>query len=423
MCRCRSARAYTRTSNPLPLMPFSATDQLAIMKRGTDELLVEAEMLKKIEKSIATGKPLRAKLGLDPTRPDLHVGHSVVLNKLRQFQDLGHTVIFLVGDFTSLIGDPSGRNDTRPPLDREQIIENAKTYHAQASKVLDPEKTEIRYNSEWSDPLGAAGMIKLASRYTVARMMEREDFTQRFKSGVPIAIHEFLYPLMQGYDSVALEADIELGGTDQKFNLLMGRTLQQQYSQEQQCILTMPLLVGLDGVEKMSKSKDNYIGLTEPASEIFGKMMSISDDSMWIYYDLLSFKPPGDIASLKAKCAAKQMNPRDAKVALALEIAARFHTQKEADAALAAFEARKTGAAPENMPEITVHSAEPTMLLTQICKQADLSESTSAAGRLIEGRGLKVDGVVIEDKALKLAKGATYVIQAGKRHFARVTVQ
>jgi tyrosyl-tRNA synthetase len=403
-------------------MPLTALEQLEIMKRGCDELLVEAEMLKKIERSIATGKPLRAKLGLDPTRPDLHVGHSVVLNKLRQFQDLGHTVIFLVGDFTSLIGDPSGRNDTRPPLDREQIIENAKTYHAQASKVLDPEKTEIRYNSEWSDPLGAAGMIKLASRYTVARMMEREDFTQRFKNGVPISIHEFLYPLMQGYDSVALEADIELGGTDQKFNLLMGRTLQSQYGQEQQCILTMPLLVGLDGVEKMSKSKDNYIALTDPASEIFGKVMSVSDELMWSYFELLSFKPVAEIAALKTKCADKKMNPRDAKVALALEIAARFHTQADADAALAAFEARKTGAAPEHMPEVTIHCADDTMLVTQIAKQADLSPSTSDAGRLIDGRGLKVNGVVIEDRKTALNKGASYVIQAGKRKFARVTL-
>ncbi len=400
----------------------SAKDQLDIMKRGCDELLVEAEMLKKIEKSIATGTPLRAKLGLDPTRPDLHIGHSVVLNKLRQFQDLGHTVIFLVGDFTSMIGDPSGRNDTRPPLEREQIIENAKTYHAQASKVLDPARTEIRYNSEWSDPLGAAGMIKLASRYTVARMMEREDFTQRFKSGVPIAIHEFLYPLMQGYDSVALKADIELGGTDQKFNLLMGRTLQSQYGQEQQCILTMPLLVGLDGTEKMSKSKDNYISLTEPASEIFGKVMSISDELMWNYYDLLSFKPVADIAAIKAKCTAKAMNPRDAKIGLALEIAARFHSPADADKALAEFEARKTGAAPESMPEITIHCAEDSMLATQIAKQADLVASTSDAGRLIEGRGFKVDGEVIEDRHVKLAKGQTYVIQAGKRKFARVTL-
>ena len=403
-------------------MQISAQEQLDIMKRGCDELLVEAEMLKKIERSIATGTPLRAKLGLDPTRPDLHIGHSVVLNKLRQFQDLGHTVIFLVGDFTSLIGDPSGRNDARPPLSRDQIIENAKTYHAQASKVLDPEKTEIRYNSEWSDPLGAAGMIKLASSYTVARMIERDDFSQRFKSGVPISIHEFLYPLLQGYDSVALKADIELGGTDQKFNLLVGRTLQSQYGQAQQCILTMPLLVGLDGVEKMSKSKDNYIALTDPASEIFGKVMSVSDELMWSYFELLSFKPAAEIAAIKAKCEAKLMNPREAKVALALEIAARFHSQGEADAALAAFEARKTGAAPENMPEVTIRCADDTMLVTQIAKQADLVASTSDAGRLIDGRGFKVDGVVIEDRQLKLAKGAHYVLQAGKRKFVRVTL-
>ena len=403
-------------------MPLTALEQLTLMKRGADELLVESEMLKKIERSIKTGVPLRAKLGLDPTRPDIHIGHTVVLNKLRQFQDLGHTVIFLIGDFTSLIGDPSGRNDTRPPLEREQILENAKTYHAQASKVLDPTKTEIRYNSEWSDPLGAAGMIKLAAKYTVARMMEREDFTQRFKKGVPISIHEFLYPLMQGYDSVALKSDIELGGTEQKFNLLMGRSLQTQYGQEEQCILTMPLLVGLDGVEKMSKSKDNYIGVTDAPSEMFGKVMSISDESMWTYYELLSFKPMTEIAAIKAKCVAKDLNPRDAKVALALEIAARFHTQAEADAALAEFEARKTGAAPDSMPEITIHCAEDSMLLTQIVKQADLAASTSDAGRLIEGRGLKVDGETVEDKATKLARGKTYVVQAGKRKFARVTL-
>ena len=403
-------------------MALSPHEQLEMMKRGADELLVEAEMLKKIERSIKTGVPLRAKLGLDPTRPDIHIGHTVVLNKLRQFQDLGHTVIFLIGDFTSLIGDPSGRNDTRPPLEREQILENAKTYHAQASKVLDPTKTEIRYNSEWSDPLGAAGMIKLAAKYTVARMMEREDFTQRFKKGVPISVHEFLYPLMQGYDSVALKSDIELGGTEQKFNLLMGRSLQTQYGQEEQCILTMPLLVGLDGVEKMSKSKDNYIGVTDAPSEMFGKVMSISDESMWTYYELLSFKPMTEIAAMKAKCAAKAMNPRDAKVALALEISARFHTQAEANAALAAFEARKTGAAPENMPEVTIHCAGAAMLLTQVVKQADLAASTSDAGRLIEGKGLKVDGETVEDKATKLTKGKTYVVQAGKRKFARVTL-
>ena len=403
-------------------MGLSSQEQLEIMKRGADELLVESEMLKKLERSIKTGAPLRAKLGLDPTRPDIHIGHTVVLNKLRQIQDLGHTVIFLIGDFTSLIGDPSGRNDTRPPLEREQILENAKTYHAQASKVLDPTKTEIRYNSEWSDLLGAAGMIKLAAKYTVARMMEREDFTQRFKKGVPISVHEFLYPLMQGYDSVALKADIELGGTEQKFNLLMGRSLQTQYGQEEQCILTMPLLVGLDGVEKMSKSKDNYISVTDAPGEMFGKVMSISDESMWTYYELLSFKPMAEVLAIKAKCAAKEMNPRDAKVALALEIAARFHTQADADAALAAFEARKNGAAPESMPEVTIHCAEDSMLLTQIAKQADLTASSSDAGRLIDGRGLKVDGETVEDKATKLAKGKTYVVQAGKRKFARVTL-
>ena len=404
------------------MQKLSAHEQLDVMKHGADELLVEAEMLKKIERSITTKTPLRAKLGLDPTRPDIHIGHTVVLNKLRQFQDMGHTVIFLIGDFTSLIGDPSGRNDTRPPLEREQIIENAKTYHAQASKVLDPAKTEIRYNSEWSDPLGAAGMIKLAAKYTVARMMEREDFTQRFKKGVPISIHEFLYPLMQGYDSVALKADIELGGTDQKFNLLMGRSLQTQYGQEEQSILTMPLLVGLDGVEKMSKSKNNYIGVTDVPSDMFGKVMSISDELMWNYYDLLSHQSASDVAAIKSKCAAKQMNPRDAKVSLAQEIVARFHTQRDAEIALAEFEARKTGAAPENMPEITIQASEATMSLTQICKQADLAESVTAAGRLIDGRGLRVDGVVIDDKAMKLAKGKSYIIQAGKRNFARVTV-
>ncbi len=403
-------------------MTLPSPEQLEIMKRGADELLVEAEMLKKIERSIATKTPLRAKLGLDPTRPDIHIGHTVVLNKLRQFQDLGHTVIFLIGDFTSLIGDPSGRNDTRPPLEREQILENAKTYHAQASKVLDPARTEIRYNSEWSDPLGAAGMIKLAAKYTVARMMERDDFTQRFKKGVPISIHEFLYPLMQGYDSVALKADIELGGTDQKFNLLVGRSLQTQYGQEEQCILTMPLLVGLDGVEKMSKSKNNYIGVTDVPSDMFGKVMSISDELMWNYFELLSTKSASEVAALKKRCSEKQMNPRDAKVALALEITARFHSQADADAALAAFEARKTGATPESMPEVTIHCAEDSMLVTQIAKQADLVASTSDASRLIEGRGFKVDGVVIEDRKLALNKGASYVIQAGKRKFARVTL-
>lgn len=319
-----------------PITPEVEAD-LAIARRGCDELLVESEFARKLARSRATGVPLRIKLGLDPTAPDIHLGHTVVLNKMRQLQDLGHNVIFLIGDFTSTIGDPSGRNSTRPPLTREQIETNAKTYYAQASLVLDPARTEIRYNSEWCDPLGARGMIQLASRYTVARMMEREDFTRRFKGGVPIAVHEFLYPLLQGYDSVALKADLELGGTDQKFNLLVGRELQKEYGQEQQCILTMPLLVGTDGVEKMSKSKGNYIGISEAPESMFGKLMSISDTLMWRYYELLSFRSLADIAALKAEIDGGR-NPRDAKVALAQEIVARFHSPQAAEAALAAFE-------------------------------------------------------------------------------------
>lgn len=332
-----------------PITPEVEAD-LAIARRGCDELLVESEFARKLARSRATGVPLRIKLGLDPTAPDIHLGHTVVLNKMRQLQDLGHNVIFLIGDFTSTIGDPSGRNSTRPPLTREQIETNAKTYYAQASLVLDPARTEIRYNSEWCDPLGARGMIQLASRYTVARMMEREDFTRRFKGGVPIAVHEFLYPLLQGYDSVALKADLELGGTDQKFNLLVGRELQKEYGQEQQCILTMPLLVGTDGVEKMSKSKGNYIGISEAPESMFGKLMSISDTLMWRYYELLSFRSLADIAALKAEIDGGR-NPRDAKVALAQEIVARFHSPQAAEAALAAFEARfRDGAIPRTCP-------------------------------------------------------------------------
>ncbi|HEY0296362.1 MAG TPA: tyrosine--tRNA ligase, partial [Bordetella sp.] len=310
---------------------------LRVAKRGCDELLVESEFARKLARSRATGVPLRIKLGLDPTAPDIHLGHTVVLNKMRQLQDLGHTVIFLIGDFTSMIGDPSGRNATRPPLTREQIESNAKTYYAQASLVLDPQRTEIRYNSEWSDPLGARGMIQLASRYTVARMMERDDFTKRFKGGIPISVHEFLYPLMQGYDSVALKSDLELGGTDQKFNLLVGRELQKEYGQEPQCILTMPLLEGLDGVDKMSKSKHNYIGISEAPESMFGKIMSISDTLMWRYYELLSFRTLDEIAALRAEIEAGR-NPRDAKVLLGLEIVGRFHSAAAADGALAAFE-------------------------------------------------------------------------------------
>ena len=392
--------------------------QLAIFKRGADELLVEAEVAAKLKR----GAPLRIKLGLDPTAPDIHLGHTVVLNKMRQMQDLGHQVIFLIGDFTSMIGDPSGRNVTRPPLTHDQIVANAETYHAQASKVLDPSKTEIRYNSEWSEPLGAAGMIKLAARYTVARMLERDDFAKRFKSNQPIAVHEFLYPLMQGYDSVALKSDIELGGTDQKFNLLVGRELQKSYGQEPQCILTMPLLEGLDGVEKMSKSKGNYIGITEPAQEMFGKLMSISDDLMWRYYELLSFLPMADVLALKRECG-EGRNPRDAKVMLAKEIVARFHSPAAADAALREFESRfKDGALPDDMPEITLATAGAGVGIAQMAKQAGIVESTSEALRLIAQRGLKVDGEVVADKGRVVPAGTTVVVQAGKRKFARVTV-
>ncbi len=399
-------------------MPTDIEHQIAIFKRGADELLVEAEVAAKLKR----GTPLRIKLGLDPTAPDIHIGHTVVLNKMRQMQDLGHQVIFLIGDFTSMIGDPSGRNATRPPLTHEQIVANAQTYHAQASKVLDPAKTEIRYNSEWSEPLGAAGMVKLAARYTVARMLERDDFARRFKSNQPIAVHEFLYPLMQGYDSVALKSDIELGGTDQKFNLLVGRELQRNYGQEPQCILTMPLLEGLDGVEKMSKSKGNYVGITDPPADMFGKLMSISDDLMWRYYELLSFRPLGEIETLKRECSAGR-NPRDAKVMLAREIVARFHSSAAADVALAEFESRfKDGAMPDDMPEITLATAGAGLPIAQLAKQAGVVESTSEALRLIAQRGLRVDGDVVGDKGLVIEAGVTVVVQAGKRKFARVTL-
>ncbi len=381
---------------------------------------MESDWLAKLARSEATGSPLRIKLGLDPTAPDLHLGHTVVLNKMRQLQDLGHRVIFLIGDFTAMIGDPSGRNTTRPPLTREQIEQNAKTYFEQASLVLDRERTEIRYNSEWSDPLGARGMIQLAAKYTLARMMERDDFTKRFRAGVPISVHELLYPLMQGYDSVALKSDIELGGTDQKFNLLVGRELQREYGQEPQCILTMPLLEGLDGVEKMSKSKNNYVGITEAPAQMFGKLMSISDELMWRYYELLSFRSLAQIAQLRAECAAGR-NPRDAKVALAQEIVERFHSRAAADAALAEFEARfRHGALPENIPEVVLRGAP--MPIAQLLKQAQLVPSTTEANRNIEQGGVRIDGERVEDKALKLPAG-TYVVQVGKRRFARVTLE
>ena len=403
-------------------MSADVTHQLAVFKRGADELLVEGEVAQKLARAQVTNKPLRIKLGLDPTAPDIHLGHTVVLNKMRQMQDLGHQVIFLIGDFTSMIGDPSGRNDMRPPLTREQIEANAKTYHAQASKVLDPARTEVRYNSEWSEPLGAAGMIKLAAKYTVARMLERDDFAKRFAGNQPIAIHEFLYPLMQGYDSVALQADIELGGTDQKFNLLVGRELQRHWGQEPQCILTMPLLEGLDGVEKMSKSKGNYVGITEAPAEMFGKIMSVSDTLMWRWFELLSFRSMDEIARLKRECDAGR-NPRDAKVLLGQEIVARFHSPAAAEAALATFEARfRDHALPENMPEVALATAGAGLPVAQLAKQAGLVESTSEALRLIAQRGLRVDGDVVADKSLVLPVGKTFVVQAGKRKFARVTL-
>jgi tyrosyl-tRNA synthetase len=389
---------------------------LAVTRRGCEELIPEADWVQKLSRSERTGTPLRIKLGLDPTAPDIHIGHTVVLNKMRQLQDLGHTVIFLIGDFTSLIGDPSGRNSTRPPLTPEQIKANAETYYKQASLVLDPAKTEIRYNSEWSLPLGSMGMIQLAAKYTVARMMERNDFHDRFKAGTPISVHEFLYPLMQGYDSVALKSDLELGGTDQKFNLLMGRHLQAEYGQEPQCILTMPLLEGLDGVEKMSKSKNNYIGITEDANTMFAKVLSISDTLMWRWYTLLSFQSLDAIEALKREVA-NGRNPKDAKVMLAKEITARFHSAAAADAAEQDFINRSKGGVPDEIPEVALTGAP--LGIAALLKSAGLAPSSSEANRLIDGGGVRVDGSAVSDKGLKLSAG-TYVVQVGKRKFARV---
>ncbi|MCS4510469.1 tyrosine--tRNA ligase [Xylophilus ampelinus] len=406
--------------NQSAVSTYPVTDRvgraLDISLRGADELLPRHEWQRKLARSEATGVPLRIKLGLDPTAPDIHIGHTVVLNKMRQLQDLGHQVIFLIGDFTSLIGDPSGRNSTRPPLTPEQIAANAETYYRQASTVLDPARTEIRYNSEWSEPLGATGMIQLAARYTVARMMERDDFHKRFTGGQSISVHEFLYPLMQGYDSVALRSDLELGGTDQKFNLLMGRHLQQEYGQEPQCVLTMPLLVGLDGVDKMSKSKSNYIGIAEPANTMFAKVLSISDTLMWDWFTLLSFKSLEEIAALKAEVAGGR-NPKDAKVMLAKEITARFHSAADADAAEADFANRSKGGVPDDIPEVLLAGAP--LGIGALLKQANLAASGSEAHRLVDGGGVRVDGSVVSDKGLKLAAG-TYVVQVGKRKFAKV---
>jgi len=391
---------------------------LAVSLRGCEELLPEADWVKKLARSQETGVPLRIKFGMDPTAPDLHLGHTVVLNKMRQLQDLGHVVIPLIGDFTTMIGDPSGRNSTRPPLTREQIEANAKTYFDQVGLVIDMGRAEVRWNSEWSDPLGARGMISLASRYTVARMMERDDFAKRFAGGVSISVHEFLYPLMQGYDSVALKSDLELGGTDQKFNLLVGRHLQQEWGQEPQCILTMPLLEGLDGVEKMSKSKNNYIGITEPANTMFAKVLSISDTLMWRWYTLLSFRSEAEIAALKAEVEAGR-NPKDAKVMLAREITSRFHGSPAADAAEQDFQNRAAGGVPDVIPEVSLSGAP--LGIGALLKQAGLAPSTTEALRLVDQGGVRVDGSAVSDRGLKLPVG-TYVVQVGKRKFARVTL-
>jgi tyrosyl-tRNA synthetase len=399
---------------------YPVTDQvrhaLQVSLRGCEELIPQDEWVQKLARSEATGVPLRIKLGLDPTAPDIHIGHTVVLNKMRQLQDLGHQVIFLIGDFTSLIGDPSGRNSTRPPLTPEQIKANAETYYRQASLVLDPERTEIRYNSEWSLPLGAMGMIQLAAKYTVARMMERNDFHQRYTAGTPISVHEFLYPLMQGYDSVALKADLELGGTDQKFNLLMGRHLQIEYGQEAQCILTMPLLEGLDGVDKMSKSKNNYIGITEDPNTMFAKVLSISDELMWRWYTLLSFRTLDEIEALQQEVS-QGRNPKEVKVLLAREITTRFHSAAAADAAEQDFALRSRGGIPDDIPE--QHLTGAPLGIGAMLKAAGLASSGSDAHRLIDGGGVRIDGQTVSDKGLKLAAGQ-YVLQVGKRKFVRV---
>ena len=388
--------------------------QLALIKRGADELLIESELVEKLK----SGRSLRVKAGFDPTAPDLHLGHTVLINKLRHFQDLGHHVMFLIGDFTGMIGDPSGKNTTRPPLSREQILENADTYREQVFKILDPQKTEVCFNSTWFEPLGAAGMIKLAARHTVARMLERDDFSKRYTGGQPIAIHEFLYPLCQGYDSVAMKADVELGGTDQKFNLLVGRELQKHYGQAPQCVLMMPLLEGLDGVNKMSKSLGNYIGIAESPTEIFGKLMSVSDELMWRYYELLSFRANDEIAKFKREVA-EGRNPRDIKVLLAQEIVTRFHSAKDAEAALAEFEARfQRGVLPADMPQISVAAGS----LAQVLKSAGLTSSTSDALRMIDGGGVRINGEKVGDRNAALSAGGCVVLQVGKRKFARVTL-
>jgi len=393
---------------------MSAIEQaIQTIRRGSDELIVEAELKKKL----AAGRKLRVKLGLDPTAPDLHLGHTVVINKLRDFQQLGHQVQFLIGDFTGMIGDPTGKNQTRPPLTREEILANAQTYRQQVFKILDPERTQILFNSEWSDKLGAEGMIRLAARYTVARLLERDDFSKRFKGNQPIAVHELLYPLMQGYDSVAMKADVELGGTDQKFNLLVGRELQKDFGQEQQCVLTMPLLEGLDGRDKMSKSLGNYVGIAEAPREMFGKLMSVSDDLMWRYIELLSFTP---VDAWKKELAASG-NPRDIKAAFAKEIVSRFHNKTAADEAQAEFDSRfRHGVLPQDMPELTLQSPAGGLPIAQLLKLAQLAASASEAVRAIEQGGVKIDGERVTDRNLRLPAGSTLTVQVGKRKFARV---
>lgn len=394
------------------------SEQLEIIKRGCSELLLEGEL----EHKLASGRPLKIKAGFDPTAPDLHLGHTVLLNKMRHLQDLGHQAFFLIGDFTGMIGDPSGKNATRPALSREQVIENAESYQAQVFRILKPEQTEVVFNSTWMDRLGAAELIKLAATYTVARMLERDDFGKRYRSNKAIAIHEFLYPLIQGYDSVALMADIELGGTDQKFNLLMGRELQKHFGQPPQCVITMPLLEGLDGINKMSKSAGNYIGITESPTQIFGKLMSISDELMWRYIDLLSFEPISVVRQWQQEVR-QGRNPRDIKVMFAQEIVARFHSKRDADMALADFEARfKRHAAPDDMLEKLLYSEHEGLPIAQLLKQAGLTASTTEALRMIEQGGVKMNGEKVCDKTLKLSRGQTAVIQVGKRKFAKVTV-
>jgi tyrosyl-tRNA synthetase len=399
-------------------MAMDIQSQFDLIKRGSDELLLESELLDRLRE----GRPLRIKAGFDPTAPDLHLGHTVLINKLRHFQELGHQVMFLIGDFTGMIGDPTGKNATRPPLSREQIMENARTYSEQVFRILDPERTEICFNSTWIEPLGAAGMLKLAAHHTVARMLERDDFSKRYAANQPIAIHEFLYPLCQGYDSVAMKADVELGGTDQKFNLLMGRELQKHYGQRAQVVLMMPLLEGLDGVNKMSKSLGNYIGIAEPAQEIFGKLMSISDELMWRYYDLLSFRSADEIRELR-KSTLEGRNPREIKVLLAMEIVTRFHSVEAANHALEEFEARfRHGVLPEDMPEQAVKLDAPAISITKLLKQAGLTASTSDAMRMIEQGGVRLNGEKVTDKALEFPVGAVFVLQVGKRKFSRITL-